>query len=210
VLAHLWLSRRFKRTINVGVLSAALLLLLGLVVGFVCLQQVNNAVSDVRKGDFAALNGASRARIQANDAKSNESLTLIARGSGASFEAAWVASADAVKAELAALPGQGGLSNAWTTYTTVHQKIRTLDDGGSWDSAVATATGAGKDSSNTAFNAFDAQLASYLDTVSTATSSSLASRQPVLVLAAVVTLLAGLGAGLLGRRGVGDRLREYR
>lgn len=210
VFDNLWLSRRFKRTLNVGVLSATLLLLLALLVGSICLFQVRNAVAEVRTGSFADLNAASRARIQANDAKSNESLTLIARGSGSAFEAAWVSSAEEVERALATLPDQNALSDAWTAYTAIHQKIRSQDDGGSWDSAVATATGSGKDSSNTAFNAFDAQLASYLDGVSSETGTSLASRQPVLVVAAVLTLLAGLGAALLGRRGVGERLREYR
>jgi hypothetical protein len=210
VLAHQWLAGRFKRRLNVGVLSAAALLLLALVVGFLCLQQVSNRVADLRDGNFAALNAASRARIQANDAKSNESLTLIARGSGSAFEAAWNASSDQVNRDLATLPDQAGLRDRWQAYTAIHQRIRSQDDGGSWDAAVATATGSGKDSSNTAFNAFDAQLADYLNTLSSTTASSLASRQPVLVIAAIVSLLAGLGAALLGRRGVDERLREYR
>ena len=88
------------------------------------------------------------ARIAAFDAKANESLTLIARGSGAAFEEAWQASsptrrrADGASASdrartLEALP--------WTAYTTrAPGRSATLDDGGNWDEAVALATGTGR------------------------------------------------------------------
>lgn len=210
VLAHLWLSRKFKRRINPGVLAAAVLLLVALVVSFASVQRSSSAVSDVREGSFGALKAAAQARIEANDAKANESLTLIARGSGSAFEQAWTNSAQQVSENLAALPAASGLSTPWSAYQAVHRKIRTQDDGGSWDQAVATATGSGPDSSNTTFNAFDAQLASYLETVSNTTATSLADRQPGLIAAAMLSLLAGLGAALLGRRGVAARLEEYR
>jgi hypothetical protein len=105
---------------------------------------------------------------------------------------------------VAGLPGQ------WQRYVGVHTAIRKLDDGGKWDAAVALATGSADDSSNAAFNAFDAGLTSYLQGVSQASENSLAGHQPALVIAAILVLLSGLGAALLGRRGVAVRLREYR
>ena len=92
----------------------------------------------------------------------------------------------------------------------MHTQIRTLDDGGQWDRAVARATGSGRNSSNTVFGAFDSNLANYLDSASQDASNSLADEQPVMVVAAILILLGGLAAGLLGRRGVAERLREYR
>ena len=77
----------------------------------------------------------------------NESLTLIARGSGGAFEKAWQASTAAVDAELAELaqnPASTDLSRLpWAAYAAAHQEIRALDDGGDWDEAVALATGTG-------------------------------------------------------------------
>ncbi len=209
VVAHGWLSRRFKRRINVGVLAGAGALLLALVIGWVGILQIGSTVSAVRTGSFADLNQAAEARIQANDAKANESLTLISRGSGASFEQSFQASSVIVENNLAAV-NTSDLSGLWTQYGQTHEKIRSLDDGGSWDQAVALATGAGDDSANTTFNAFDAALASYLDDVSAETANDLGGRIPGLVVLAIVTLLAGLAAGLLSRRGVDARLKEYR
>lgn len=210
VLAHIWLSRRFRRRVNVGVLAAAILLLASLVTGLLATQQTGAAVAETRSGSFAAVKTAAQARIGANDAKSNESLTLIARGSGSAFEQAWTARADQVRANLDQLPNAGELSRSWSAYTTIHTQIRSLDDGGSYDAAVAAATGGGEKSANTAFNAFDTQLDDYLQSVSTTTATALSSRTPGLVIAALLTLLTGLGAAFAGRAGVEARRQEYR
>ncbi len=92
----------------------------------------------------------------------------------------------------------------------MHAEIRTLDDDGSWDAAVAKATGTGEDSANTTFGRFDAALAGTIDQVAAETAQSLGSRQPGLVTAALFCLLAGLAAAVLGRAGIAARLREYR
>jgi hypothetical protein len=49
-----------------------------------------------------------------------------------------------------------------------------------------------------------------LNQVSEEASAGLAGPQTALVIAAILTLLLGLAAALLGRRGVAARLREYR
>jgi hypothetical protein len=167
-------------------------------------------LKEISSGSFAAVNTAADARINANDAKSNESLTLIARGSGQAFETAWKSSADSVAENLGRLTDKPELVGQWQGYTDVHTQIRALDDEGQWDKAVAKATGSAKDSSNTVFGAFDSNLAGYLDGVSQEASNSLADEQPVMVVAAVLILLGGFAAALLGRRGVAERLREYR
>jgi len=209
VAGQVWLARRFKRRINMGMLTASIALLAALVGGTIGLQQVTAAVGSIQSGSFAAVNAAADARIDASNAKSNESLTLIARGSGASFEAAWKASADSVVSNLGRL-GPTAPTDEWTRYMAVHNQIRKLDDGGQWEAAVALATGSGPESANTAFNAFDVRLADTLNQVSEEASAGLAGPQTALVIAAILTLLLGLAAALLGRRGVAARLQEYR
>jgi hypothetical protein len=137
-------------------------------------------------------------------------LTLIARGSGQAFEDAWKSSADSVAGSIPRLTDRPELVNQWQAYTDVHTQIRALDDGGRWERAVSLATGSGAKSSNTVFGTFDSNLAGYLDEVSQDASSSLADEQPVLFVAAILTLLGGLAAALLGRWGIGARLKEYR
>jgi hypothetical protein len=210
IAAQLWLARRFKRTINVGMLASSIVLLVIVIGTLVVVQQLRSGLNEISSGSLAAVNTAANARINANNAKSNESLTLIARGSGQAFEEAWKSSANSVSESLGQLPDQPELASQWQAYTDVHSQIRTLDDGGQWEKAVARATGSGKNSSNTVFGTFDSNLAGYLDGVSQEASNSLADEQPVMVVAAILILLGGLATALLGRRGVAERLREYR
>ncbi len=210
VIGQVWLARRFRRTINVGMLASAIVLLVITIGGLIVVQQLSSSLSSISNGSFASVNTAADARIDANNAKSNESLTLIARGSGQAFETAWKSSADSVADNLPRLTDQPELVDQWQAYTDVHSEIRALDDGGRWERAVSRATGSGDNSSNTVFGTFDSNLASYLDEVSQDTSSSLADEQPLMVVCAILTLLGGLAAALLGRWGIGARLKEYR
>ena len=210
IAAQVWLARRFKRKINVGMLASSIVLLVLVIGSLIVVLQLRSSLQEISSGSLAAVNTAADARINANDAKSNESLTLIARGSGQAFEAAWKSSADSVAENLGRLTDKPELVGQWQAYTDVHTQIRALDDEGQWDKAVAKATGSANDSSNTVFGAFDSNLAGYLDGVSQEASNSLANEQPVMVVAAVLILLGGLAAALLGRRGVAERLREYR
>ena len=210
IAAQTWLARRFKRKINVGMLAGSIVLFVLAVVSLIVVVQLHSALNQISSGSLAAVNTAADARIDANDAKSNESLTLIARGSGQAFEAAWKSSANSVTESVGRLTDKPELVSQWQAYTDVHTQIRALDDGGQWDKAVAKATGSASDSSNTAFGAFDSNLAGYLDSVSQDASDSLAAEQPGMVVAAIIFLLGGVAAALLGRRGVTERLREYR
>jgi hypothetical protein len=210
IAAQVWLARRFKRKINVGMLASSIVLLVLVIGSLIVVLQLRSSLKEISSGSLAAVNTAADARINANDAKSNESLTLIARGSGQAFEAAWKSSADSVAENLGRLTDKPELVGQWQAYTDVHTQIRALDDEGQWDKAVAKATGSTNDSSNTVFGAFDSNLAGYLDGVSQEASNSLAKEQPVMVVAAVLILLGGLAAALLGRRGLAERLREYR
>jgi hypothetical protein len=209
VFAMVWVARRFKRRINPGLVAATLVVLVVWVVGFIVLSQVDRRVEAISSGSFTSVNSVADVRIQANNAKSNESLTLIARGSGASFEKAWATSASAVDAHLGRLP-QETLASSWREYVTTHRQIRKLDDGGSWDAAVNLATGSDAKSSNSRFGQFDTAATKFLDSVSKQTSDGLAAPQPLLIVLAVLTFLAGLGAALLARWGLAARLKEYR
>lgn len=210
IVGQVWLARQFKRKINVGMLASAAVLLVITIASVIAALQLSSTLNSITNGSFAAVNTAADARIDANNAKSNESLTLIARGSGQAFEAAWKSSAESVAANLQRLTDRPELVNQWQAYTNVHSEIRALDDGGRWDRAVSQATGSGQESSNTVFGTFDNNLAGHLDEVSKETSSSLAGIQPVTVVFAILTLLSGLAVALLGRWGIAARLKEYR
>ncbi|HYN66292.1 MAG TPA: hypothetical protein VES93_05340 [Ornithinibacter sp.] len=213
-LSLVWLARRTRRFVNVPLAAGALVVLVTLVAGTVGLLSVKQSVDTTRDGVYAATRSTAQARIAGFDAKSNESLTLIARGSGAAFEKAWQASSAAVVREVAAL-GQNPASSSraalpWDGYATVHEKIRALDDAGDWEGAVALATGSEPDTGNATFAAFDTASDEQLTALSDQTSQQLDDTGGWLPFAGVLGLLAGVIGALCAWWGVSMRLEEYR
>ncbi len=213
-LSLVWLARRTRRYVNVPLAAAALVVLVTLVLGTVGLLSVKGSVDTTRAGVYADTLSTARARIAGFDAKSNESLTLIARGSGASFEKAWQASATEVTTQLGQLEGGPAAATRdplpWSPYADVHQKIRGLDDGGDWEGAVALATGQGAETGNATFAAFDTASDEQLSALSDQTSQQLDGTGGWLPFAGVLGLLAGVIAALCAWWGVSQRLEEYR
>ncbi len=119
LLAVAWVARTFKRWLNVGLVAASAVVLVAFVGGTIGLATTSGRVSELRSGSFTRLTEVSQARIEANNAKSNESLTLIARGSGAAFEQVWQSSAGQVQANLDRSQNPD-LSQLWREYTNVH------------------------------------------------------------------------------------------
>jgi hypothetical protein len=214
IAGMVWLSRRTHRYVNVPLAGATLAILLTLVVGWVSLAAVSSRVSTVRDGSYAATLATAKARIAAFDAKSNESLTLIARGSGAKFEKAWVSSSNVVAAQSAAAARLGNdasnLGGLWKGYLGAHGQIRASDDAGKWEAAVRQAIGSGPTSANATFGAFDTASGSALTSSSGAASDSLDAPRSWLPFAAWLGLLVGIAAAVSAWWGVSLRLEEYR
>jgi hypothetical protein len=209
-----WLSLRTHRYVNIPLAAATAAVLVTLVAGSISLAAVGSRVGQVRDGSYAATLATARARIAAYDAKSNESLTLIARGSGSAFETAWKSSSNVVTAQSAASARLSSdatkMGPLWTSYAGVHEQIRKADFGGSWDAAVAQATGTGATSANATFGAFDALSGAALTSSSNAASTSLDAPRTWLPLAAWLGLLVGIAAAVSAWWGVSLRLEEYR
>jgi hypothetical protein len=209
-----WLSRRTHRYINPPLAAATAAILVTLVIGAIALSAVGSRVSQVRTGSYAATLATATARIAAFDAKSNESLTLIARGSGQAFEKAWKASSavvtdqSAVSARLSS--DAANMGQLWAAYAKTHTLIRAADDGGSYDAAVKQATGTGPTSANSTFSGFDKASDTALTSSSGATSGSLDAPRIWLTIGAWLALLVGAAAAVSAWWGVSLRLEEYR
>ncbi|HEY0237795.1 MAG TPA: hypothetical protein VGC37_04045 [Friedmanniella sp.] len=209
VVVQLRVARMFKRRINPGLLVGSLVLVALSLVSLVALAALAASVAGARS-DFDDVSNAGASRVQANLAKSSESLTLIARGSGQAYEDSWKASSSQVTDRLSNVRDASVFTDQWATYAGVHTKIRALDDGGSWDAAVGLAIGSGQGSSNAAFGPFDTSVAAFVSGTGTSAVDNLRGHETGLVLGCVLTLLAGLGAAWSGSRGIATRLREYR
>ena len=207
-----WLAKRTHRYLNPALVLAVLLVLGGVVLTFGALRGLDQALTAVRDGPYRAAVALASARAEAYDAKSNESLTLIARGSGAKFETAYADSAGLVDAGLreaaTASSAQTGLVGGFGPYRTAHAAVRAADDAGNWDEAVALATTSESGSANSAFTTFDTALTAGLNTEVADAQAALDDRsmswRPWLI------GLTGLVAALFGGRAMTKRIEEYR
>ena len=147
VLVMVWLARRTHRYLNPSMFVGTLVVLLAIGIGAVTVGWVGSRVQNVRSTDFAYTVALASARSAAFDAKSNESLTLIKRGSGAAYETEWQKQSANVEQLLKSLDSRtrDTLQAAWTAYADAHEAIRGLDDGGNWDQAVTAALATGED-----------------------------------------------------------------
>jgi hypothetical protein len=212
--AMVWLSRRTHRYVNVPLAGATVAILVTLGIGVIVLSAVSSRVGTVRDGSYAATLATAKARIAAFDAKSNESLTLIAHGSGSAFEQAWRSSSGVVAAQSATAArlnnNAANTGKPWAAYVATHKQIRAADDGGHWDAAVAQAIGSGPTSANATFNTFNTDSKAALTSNSNAASHSLNTPRIWLALLGWLGLLVGIAAALSAWWGVSLRLEEYR
>lgn len=220
ILAMVWLARRTHRYLNAPFAGGAVAVLVTTMVGVVVLGGVAGSARAARTNEFAGTLALTTARAAAYDAKSNESLTLIARGQGKSFEQTWVAQSenvlgnlrtlDAVQGALAGDVRSAGLAAIWRQYASAHTAIRKLDDGGDWEGAVRRATERVPGSASASFATFDQASAQLLTRLQQATADRVLAPRGLATVTGWALLLLSIGAAALVLRGISRRLEEYR
>ncbi|NHA68890.1 hypothetical protein [Phycicoccus flavus] len=208
LVVNQWLAGRFRRGVNVGLAVAALAVVAATVAAVAVAGTRASDNTVVRQNSYATVVDGADARTAGNDAKSDESLRLIARGSGQSFEDAWTAAAARVDTSLQAA-GDATAQEAWQRYRERHAEIVDLDQRGNWDEAVRLATGGRPDSATAAFAEFDSAIATLVSQASGDATAALRGGTWQLLGAAVVWVLLGLAAAASAWRGLTVRLREY-
>ncbi|MGO1971517.1 MAG: hypothetical protein ACTH2Q_01025 [Propionibacteriaceae bacterium] len=212
LVASAYLARTFHRWVNVGVAVALGLSLLATIFAFSSNSSTSGAIDEVSDGPYTLVTSAAAARIEANNAKANESLTLIARGSGESFEEQWQTSAEEVDRHLdtiASVDVPLGSKQSWAGYAEEHEAIRAKDDNGDWDAAVEQATDP-EGEANTQFGTFDSELADYVAEQEAAVTDGLRSPGTTAFVLGVLMAVCGVGAAVAALVGIGQRLKEYR
>lgn len=132
-----WLASRTRRRLSREIATACAIVLLSGVVGLGVQLATVARMHDFSSGVIRRAMLAAEARTSAYDARAAESLALIARGSGAGYEAAFSDSVDEVRHAQAELEVS---RDPLVAYLARHAQIRSLDvDRGDWKAAVALA-----------------------------------------------------------------------
>jgi len=219
VFSSAWMSRTFRRLINIPIAVAGLIVLLVLIFGGTTQARSMSDVDDVVANQLLSADSAAHARSAGFEAQSQEALTLINRGNGAANEANWQRSNNVVTQLLAGpLGSDDNLSadahDAYTSYGDAHVEIRSLDDGGNWDAAVAASLGNEPTPKGinavTAFNGFDESVGKIVTGEGSDASARLDDALSPLRRLRNLVFIAGLAAGVLAALGCSQRLQEYR
>lgn len=213
IACQLLLARATRRTLNVGLAAGTALVLVAVVWGGFAMATAASRANDARDGAYRDTTAVAEARIASFSAKSAESLTLINRGNGQTFEEDWKADMATATDALAGADDADitdSLTAALDGYRDIHVEIRALDDEGNWEDAVAQATGTDASSSNVAFTAFAEPSAATLDQSASAVDSKLDDARSPLGSARIVILLLTLLAAVAVVWGFNQRLKEYR
>ena len=113
VLIAVWLARRTHRYLNPSLTGGVVLLVVGLFVAATTIGNIGTTTAEVASGLYRDTVDLAHVRTAANDARANESLTLIARGSGKAYEDAWVANDKTVRETLGRVASASSLTNGW-------------------------------------------------------------------------------------------------
>lgn len=203
-----WLAGRTHRYLNAPLSIATALLVLGLFIALTTISTVGTTTGDVRAHEYQDTVRLAQVATAANDARANESLTLIRRGSGSANEKVW--QADAAKVEQGLADHEAPLLQEWRAYAAGHQEVRKLDDAGNWDGAVALATSTKTDAPGARFAQFDRDVTAARDEASQAAIQRIDRLGGGTPAFAVLIALLSLVAGWLVIRGMGKRIEEYR
>ena len=219
VVGSIWLYRRTRRILNVGLVVAGVVVAGVAFYGTAVLANGTRVGQDVLDGSYSAGAWLALARTAGFDAKSNQSLTLIARGNGAAFEQRWQGQAESVDQALATAEELGSAEAGtarqhWEAQRSRHETIRQLDDTGQYDAAVSLAINPTVDANGAPttddFGSFDDQTAKGLAAENRATVDDLNDAASRTGRARWVVLVGGLLVAVAVLLGYGRRIREYR
>lgn len=223
IFAQRYLRRRTRRRINVGLLVATGAAVVSLAWVLIATIGVMANVNASQENGSEQTDVLARARIAALAARGDETLTLVARGSGQAFEDDYknvvaeltggrglLGTAQALATDDAVRDRVGDAIAAQEAWHEVHTKIRTADDGGDYLTAVRLAIDPDDDGAARQFDAVDNSLreaiasttATFEDEVGQASNALTGTVIGVIVLA----LIAAAGAVT----GIWQRLKEYR
>ncbi len=208
-LVALWwlnrqIARRFHRRLNVGIAVAWVAIAVLTVVATFLAQDQSGDNDELVDGSYQQAADAAEVRTLANDAKANESLRLIKRGSGETYEVLWETAAEQVVDQ--ATPGT---LRTWERYAALHGEIVQLDASGSWLDAVDKATTQEDDGASAALDSVDRLSQANVDRAAAVTTETLRSGRGFALGLASLTLLLGLVAAVICAWGVNQRRKEY-
>ena len=220
------LARRTNRVLNVGVTTALLTVALSMIWMLASWGAAAAHLNKAQSTGSAQAKGLITIRTAVLQARGDESLTLVARGSGGEYEDDFnstmgrllgknkatgfltSAQADATDPEVRKLISSA--TAAVRNWQTAHKKLRDLDDSGKYPEAVAMAIGSDPTDTPAYFTSVDASLSRAIDLVSDDFSDQATAAAEAQIGEAAAVAILIIIALLAATVGIQRRIAEYR
>jgi hypothetical protein len=223
--AQVLVARRSRRILNPGLAAATVVTVLAMLWSVVALNASAGRLETGERDGSELVSLLANVGQTALQARANESLTLVARGGGATFETEFTG-------QMTRLIGEDGRSGLFADaiahapeadrqlidrardetvrWRDLHQQVRAQDDGGEYDKAVELATASGADALPAVFARVDGTLAEALAVANERVDRKAQDAGGALrgLTAGLVLLTAALVAAVV--MGFRPRIEEYR
>jgi hypothetical protein len=219
VLAQLWLSRRFRRTLSPPLVAATAAMLIVGIWFAITLAAQTSGVDNADTNGSGPVSVYTQARIEALQLRADDELTLLTRDSVSTYQASYSRVATALTHLLASTqPGASVTEGArlsqadrdFRAYRSVHNTIRQLDTSGQLGEAVSLASGSGSSDLPTVSYHLDRELATAIASSEHTFNTEMAGAYGGLgALIFAVSILSLIAAALIVL-GFRPRLQEYR
>ncbi|OLF14480.1 hypothetical protein BLA60_01120 [Actinophytocola xinjiangensis] len=208
IITQVYLRRTTRRVFNVGLLVATGAALVSVLWVLIAVLGVSHNVDQSRAGS-ERIGELTETRIAALTARANETLTLVARGSGGAFNDEF----DEIFPGLESRLGEAGLPDAetaWAKWKQVHDELREADDGGDYGRAVDLAVGEDANGARTHFDAVDEDLGTALGESNTVFTDEISQASNAVTGTVIGVIVLAVLMAVGSATGIWQRLKEYR
>jgi hypothetical protein len=220
ICTHLYIARRSRRRFNVGLLTAISCLVIGLLWLLVGGLLSVKSTSDAENIGAAPLAELTSARILTQQARSDETLSLVRRGDQETLDEGWAAAVNEIGTVLddyldddrkdVAEDSVTDAQNALKLWREAHAAMLERANAGDFNGATAIAVGDNPDGSAAAYTALDDSLVDGITVTREAFRDDINTARVRLGYAGLGILLLGIAAAIASIFGIAPRIREYR
>ncbi|GLY16028.1 hypothetical protein Kisp01_30430 [Kineosporia sp. NBRC 101677] len=215
---HLWLTRRTRRLLNLGLLGCVVVLIVATVAGAVVVADSREKVVDAEENALQVVDFVVETRFSAFSARSGEALAAL-NGTTVKEEPAWAESMENADWYLGkAAEGQPArigqdvdrIAKGLAQYRWVHGRLLEEAEKGNPRGVRRITSNPAENGSVGSFEAFDAYSGALLARQVQAADDAWAAAGQNLRLVGWLTLVVGLLGAVLAWAGIAARRREYR
>jgi hypothetical protein len=217
--SHRWLARRTRRRINPGLVVGALGILVMVVWVGTALTISTTASRSAKDTAAESLRTVTNVAITAQQARADETLSLIRRGDEEMRKQSFYDRIDAMHSQLEQYlsrsdavdkPDLQGADQLLLRWRQANDRINSYISVGNYRAATQVALGSGEDDSTPAFDKLEDELGKAMDQSRTHLRNDVLNARSGLSGAQVGGVVLSLGAAIAVALGLWPRLKEYR